>query len=124
MEINVTLFLQVIQFACAYYFLYRFLFTPACKILDEEEQFKNQLYQNLEQQQQIKDALLQDYHVKNHAFKTKLIDTIPAQATALAHQKSTFGSTLYSAEIVELSQVEIEKTQDFLVDHLSKVIKK
>lgn len=124
MEVNVTLILQAVQFACAYYFLYKFLFAPASKILDENEQFKNKLYTTLEQEQQIKDALLQDYHVKNNAFKGMLIQTIPEQATELVHQKSMIGSTLYCFEKIHLSEQDIKKTESYLVEHLSRVIKK
>lgn len=124
MDVNVTLFLQAMQFACAYYFLYNFLFAPACKILDENEQFKKKLYKNLEQEQQIKDALLQDYHIKNNAFKHILIQTIPEQATQSIYQKSMVGSTLYCVEKSQLSEQDIKKTEIYLIDHLSQVIKK
>lgn len=124
MEINVTLVLQAMLFACSYCFLYRFLFAPACKILDENEQFKHELYNNLEQEQQIKDALLQDYQVKNNAFKGMLIQAIPALSTSSIHQKSMIGSTLYCVEASTLSDEDRIKTESFLVDHLSQVIKK
>jgi F0F1-type ATP synthase membrane subunit b/b' len=124
MEINVTLLLQAMLFACSYCFLYRFLFVPACKILDENEELKNELYKKLEQEQQIKDALLQDYHVKNNAFKGMLIQAIPELSTRSTHQKTMFGSTLYCVENVTLSEQDREKTETFLVDHLSQVVKK
>src|SRR3989338_9298507 len=120
MEINVTLVFQVIQFSCAYYFLYKFLFTPACKILDENEQFKNELYKNLEQEQHVKDVLLEDYRVKNSAFKTMLIQTIPLEATQFTHQKSMFGSTSYCVEEVQFSEQDKKEIEAFLVDHLSR----
>lgn len=124
MDINVTLILQAMQFACAYCFLYKFLFAPAYKILQDDELFKNELYKNLEQEQQVKDALLQDYHVKSSAFKSELIQVIPAQATESAYQESMFGSTLYCVEKIQLSEQDREKTESFLVDRLSQVIKK
>ena len=124
MEINVTIVLQVLQFGCVYYFLYRFLFAPASKMLDENEAFKNKLYKDLEHEQQIKDSLQQDYHAKNSAFKKKLVQDIPEQATQLVHEKSMFGSTLYLVENNELSPQDREKTEAFLVDRLSQVIKK
>ena len=124
MEVNVTLILQVIQFAIAYLFLYRFLFAPACKILDEEESVENRLHKKIEKEQQVKDALLQDYHEKNSRFKSTLMQTIPTQATESAYQKSMFGSTLYSIEENKLSDQDRKQTESFLVDHLSQVIKK
>lgn len=124
MEVNVTLILQALQFACAYYFLYRYLFVPSCKILDEDEQLKNELYKKLEHEQQIKDALLHDYHVKNSAFKGVLLQEIPAESTQSSHQESMFGSTLYHVEAQQLSQLDRNETELFLVERLSQVIKK
>ena len=124
MEINITLILQAMQFGCVYYFLYTFLFAPAYKILDEDEQIKKDLYKNLEHEQQVKDALLRDYHVKSDAFKTALLQDIPEQATQSVHQESMFNSVLDNVEKNQLSQQDREQTQLFLVDSLSKVIKK
>ena len=124
MEPNVTLILQAMQFACAYYFLYTFLFTPASKILDENEQLKNELYKNLEQEQHVKDVLLEDYRVKNSAFKSALMQTIPVEATQSSHQKSMFGSTSYCVEEVQFSEQDKKITESYLVDHLSRVVKK
>lgn len=124
MEVNVTLVLQIILFMCAYYFLYNFLFVPAYKILDENEQFKNKLYHNLEQEQQVKDALLQAYYVKNSAFKGMLISAIPEQSTQPVHQKTTLSSISYCFEEMHFSEEDRKKTESFLVDHLSQVIKK
>ena len=122
MEVNVTIILQVMQFAIAYLFLYRFLFAPACKILDEEELVENQLHKKVEKEQQVKDALLQSYHEKNSHFKSELMQTIPVQSTESVHQKSMFGSTLYSIEKNQLSDQDRKKTESFLVDHLSQVV--
>lgn len=124
MEINVTIFLQAIQFFCVYYFLYRFLFVPASKILDEQEQFKQDLYKNLENQQHIKDALLREYHVKNDACKTQLLQTLPEQATESVHQPSMFHSVLEMHEKKQLSQQDRQEIQLYLVDNLSRIIKK
>ena len=124
MEVNVTLVLQALQFACVYYFLYKYVFAPSCKILDENEQLKNKLYKNLEHEQHIKDALLHDYNVKNTAFKQELIQDIPESATQSSYQESMFGSTLYCIEENHLSQHDKEKTELFLVDRLSQVVKK
>lgn len=124
MEINITLILQALQFACAYCFLYKFVFTPACIILDENDKFENELYQNLEKAQQVKDALLQDYHVKNNACKSVLLDAIPELTIDTVCKKSMVNSASYKVEQITLSQEEIKKTEAFLVDHLSQVIKK
>ncbi len=124
MEINVTIVLQALQFVCVYYFLYKFLFIPACKILDEDEQIKNKLYKNLEHEQKIKDALTQDHQEKSCVLRHKLMQNIPHQAVQLVHEKSIFGSTLYSVEKNQLSEKDREKLESFLVDRLSQVIKK
>jgi hypothetical protein len=124
MEINVTIFLQAMQFVCVYYFLYKFLFVPASKILDEQEQFKHNLYKNLETQQQVKDVLLRDYHIKNDACKTSLLQTLPEQATESVHQPSMFNSVLDMHEKNQLSPQDRQNIQLFLVDSLSRIIKK
>ncbi len=124
MEINVTIVLQALQFFCVYYFLYTYLFIPASKILDENEQIKNELYKNIEYEQQIKNALQQDYNVKNSLCKSMLIENIPEQAIQTVHQKSMFDSTLYCVEKNQLSKEDKDKTEAFLIDRLSQVIKK
>ncbi|MDP3788720.1 MAG: hypothetical protein Q8Q60_05400 [Candidatus Chromulinivorax sp.] len=124
MEINITLILQAMLFACSYCFLYKFLFAPSCKILQDEEQVKHELYMQLEKEQQVKDALLQDYYVKNHAFKSILLQSIPELSTESVHQKSTFGSTSYCVEDSTLTEQDRKQTESFLVERLSQVIKK
>ncbi len=124
MEINVTLILQAFLFACSYCFLYKFLFAPSCKILHDEERVKHELYTQLEKEQQLKDALLQDYHAKNNACKGMLIQSIPELSTKSVHQKSTFGSTSYCIEDSALTEQDRKQTESFLVERLSQVIKK
>ncbi|MBV8660667.1 MAG: hypothetical protein JO129_00800 [Candidatus Dependentiae bacterium] len=124
MEVNITLVLIMIQFACVYCFLYKFLFAPASRILDENDQLKKKLYKNIEQEQQAKDILIQEYQTKSNAFKDELIKNIPEQATESSYQKSTFNATLDIIEKVQLSEQDKEKIESFLVDHLSQVIKK
>ena len=124
MEINITLVLQVMQFMCVYYFLYTFLFVPACKILDEQAEYKNNLYKNLECQQQVKDELLQDAHVKKDAFKAVLLQEVSDNAVRSVRQVSTFGLVLNNVEKTQLSEENKQEAQAFLVDQLSRIIKK
>jgi hypothetical protein len=122
MEINITLVLQALQFLCVYYFLYKFLFVPACRILDEQEHVKQNLYKNLEMAQQVKDALLSDYYVKNDAFKTKLLQDIPEQRSELMHESSV--SRVVSDHVKkELLPQDRQDIQLFLVQRLSRIIK-
>ena len=124
MNINITIIFQVLQFFCAYYFLYRFLFIPAFQILHEQQQVKDELYKKLEHEQQIKDAFLQDYRVKNSAFKDELVYNIPVQDIDSVYQKSTFHEILQHDMNDPLSETQFQEIETFLVDHLSKVIKK
>jgi F0F1-type ATP synthase membrane subunit b/b' len=123
MEVNVTLLLQVIQFLCVYYALYKLLFIPAYQILDEQEQVKKTLYKELEVAQQIKDALLQDFHIKTDVFKATLLQEIPEQASQSGYQKSTIHRVVGHSQPEQILQEDIEKTETFLVDHLSRIIK-
>ncbi len=123
MEVNITLVLQVIQFLCVYYALYRLLFIPAYQILDEQEQVKKTLYKELEVAQQVKDALLQDFHIKTDAFKATLLQEIPEQASQSVYQKSTIHGVVVHSQPEQILQEDIEKTETFLVDHLSRIIK-
>ena len=124
MEINITLVLQIVQFMSVYYFLYTFLFVPACKILDEQAEYKNNLYKDLECQQQVKDALLQDALVKKDAFKAYLLQEISDNAVRSAPQVSTFGLVLKGIEKNQVSEVSKKEAQAFLVEQLSRIIKK
>lgn len=123
MEVNITLVLQVIQFLCVYYALYRLLFIPAYQILDEQEQVKKTLYKELEIAQQVKDALLQDFHIKTDVFKATLLQEIPEQASQSGYQKSTIHRVVGHSQPEQILQEDIEKTETFLVDHLSRIIK-
>ncbi len=124
MDINVTIFVQALQFGCVYYFLYKFLFIPACKILQEQEDFKHALYKNLEHDQQIKDTLLQDYKIKNNLFKDALLQQIPAQATEVADQSIKSDVMRYEVEHVGMSEEQIQQSEQFLVDYVSRIVKK
>ena len=124
MEINVTLFLQALQFACVYYFLYVNLFIPAYTILDENERLKHELYKNLEREQHIKDALLRDYNTKNSNFKRILLQEIPEQATESSCSEGLSFTSIYDGQAQQLSEQDKEEIECFLVDRLSQVIKK
>lgn len=124
MEVNITLLLQMMQFGCAYYFLYRFVFIPAYQKLDEDDLSKRLLYKNLEQEQQVKDILLQDFQFKNKLFKEMLLQNIPEKATQSIYQKSTFNIPLHIVDQVEFLQQDTIVIEDFLIDHLSRVVKK
>ncbi|MBP6870062.1 hypothetical protein KBC04_04220 [Candidatus Babeliales bacterium] len=124
MELNITLVLQILQFFCAYYFLYRFVFAPASKILEENEQSKDLLYRDLEKEQSVKDALLKKFHEKNIMFKDLLLQAIPEKATQSIYYASKFSCASYSVESVEFVEKDKQKTEDFLIEHLSQVVKK
>lgn len=123
MEINITLILQMMQFGFAYYFLYKFVFTPAYKLLDEKEEFKNSLYKNLEKEQQNKEDLLKKFYTKNNDFKAILIEAVPKKAGESLYQKTTCSITEYTVNTVDFSEQDRKKTEDFLINHLSQVIK-
>jgi len=123
MDINITIFLQAAQFAIAYFFLYKFLFAPAYEILDKQELFEKKLYKKLEQQQIVKKTLESDYNERQQELKKSLIDIIPTSAVESSRQKLDIGSTLYDVKKVEMLDDTRKKTEDFLVDNLSQVIK-
>jgi len=64
MELNITLVLQAVQFACSYFFLYRFVFAPASKILDANDQAEKKLQADFEHDKQLKLDLLKQCHEK------------------------------------------------------------
>ena len=123
MDINITLFLQAAQFAIAYFFLSKYLFAPAYKILDEQELFERNLYKNLEQEQLAKKTLEVTYKQRQKTLKDSLIDTIPVSGIESSRQKLDIGSTLYDVDAIEKLVVDRKKTEDFLIDNLSQVIK-
>lgn len=123
MDINIMLFLQVGQFGIAYFFLYRFLFAPAYKILCEQELFEKKLYKDLEQEQEVKVSLQKTYRQRQLALKESLMNMVPADAVHNQFEKLQTESTLYHVDEIEISKKIIEKTEDFLVENLSRVIK-
>jgi len=123
MDINITLFLQAAQFAIAYLFLSKFLFAPAYKILDEQELFEKNLYKNLEQEQLAKKSLEATYKERQKILKDSLINIIPVSVVESSRQKLDIGSTLYQVDAIEELVVDRKKTEDFLIDNLSQVIK-
>jgi len=122
-SINITLLLQAVQFAIAYFFLYKFLFAPAYKILHEQELFEKELYKNLKQEHQIKDSMQQMYYQRQIALKESLMNMVPSDAVQSGFQKLDTSSTLYDVDKIKISQVQIDMTEKFLVDSLSQVIK-
>lgn len=123
MEINITLIFQAVQFLLVYFFLYRCLFRPACAILHEQVQEKDELYNHLKNYQQIKDALAKDYQIKHDAFQAQLIQEIPEQATMSVHQHPMVDATLVRFSHHVVSTQEQHELEIFLVDYLAKVIK-
>ena len=117
------LFFQIVQFGIAYFFLYKFLFAPAYKILHEQELFEKKLHKDLEQEQSLKKSLQNTYHQRQLVLKESLIDMVPVDAVRKSYQKIEAGSTLYHVDKIEISKSLIEKTEIFLVENLSQVIK-
>lgn len=125
MDVNMTLVLQAMQFGCVYYCLYNFVFAPAYKIIDEKDEFARSLRKKLEQEMQTKDILLAEYNIKNAEFKSSLMQTIPQEDLQDASVvKTSHSSTLYSIEPVCVSDEDKKKAESFLVNYLSKVVKK
>ncbi len=124
MEVNVTLVLQTLQFLCVYSFLYRCLFIPACKLLDERERFEHYLQADLKEHKQEQQVLQQEYRAWSQQAKDELIQQIPEQATKSEYKKSDLGSTLYELQKVEFLEQDLQKTEEFLVDHFSRIVKK
>jgi hypothetical protein len=123
MDINIMLFLQVGQFGIAYFFLYRFLFAPAYKILCEQELFEKKLYNDLEQEQEIKISLQKTYRQRQLALKESLMNMVPVDAVRNQFQKIKGESTLYNVDEIEISKKVVKTTEDFLVENLSRVLK-
>lgn len=123
MEVNITLILQAVHFGCAYYFLRTFLFTPSLAIIEKNEHVKKTLYKNLEQEQHTKDFVLQEYYVKNRAYKKLLLQAISDEATQPFYQKSTCALMSYAVENIEISVQEQKAIEAFLVHNLSQVVK-
>ena len=123
MDINITIFFQAAQFIIAYVFLYKFLFAPAYEILYKQELIEADLYKQIEQEHHVKNSLQKTYHQRQLALKVSLIDMIPADAVQSGCRKLETGSTLYHVEKIELSQAKVEKTENFIIDNLSQVLK-
>lgn len=123
MDINIMLFLQIGQFGIAYFFLYRYLFAPAYKILNEQELFEKKLYKDLEQEQGIKISLQKTYRQRRFALKESLMHMVPEDAVQSHLQKVEGQSVLYHVEEIEISKKKIEETKLFLVENLSQVRK-
>ena len=123
MDINITIFFQAAQFVIAYFFLYKFLFAPAYKVLHEQEIIEEDLYKKIEQEHLIKSSLQKTYHQRQLALKASLIDMIPSDAVQSGSQKLETDSTLYHVDKIQISQAEIEKTEHFVIDNLSQVLK-
>lgn len=123
MDINIMIFLQAMQFGIAYFFLYRYIFVPAYKILDEQKMFEQKLYYDLEQEQSAKDSLQKTYRQRQLACKESLMNMIPINAEPYEIQKIDNNSTLYHVDKIELSKKNIELAENFLVENLSQVRK-
>ena len=123
MDINIMIFLQAMQFGIAYFFLYRFIFVPAYKILDEQKMVEEKLYYDLEREQSTKDSLQKMYRQRQLACKESLMNMIPIDAQQYQPQKKDTGSTLYHVDSIELSKKIIKETENFLVENLSQVRK-
>ena len=123
MDINITIFFQAIQFGIAYFFLYKYLFAPAYKVLYEQELFEKKLYENLEQEKEIQRSLCQNFNERQVALRSSLMKMVPIHSISYHHEKINSNSMLYQIDKVKVSSEQIEKTEHFLIDNLSQVIK-
>ncbi|AXK60582.1 hypothetical protein [Candidatus Chromulinivorax destructor] len=123
MDINIMLFFQIGQFGIAYFFLYRYLFAPAYKILDEQELFEKKLYKDLEQEQGVKVSLEKTYRQRQLMMKESLMNMVPADAVETHLHKLKGQSILYHVDHIEISKNNREQTETFLVENLSQVRK-
>jgi|GEM_PF-1356905 len=123
MDINITVLIQALQFGIAYYFLYHFLFTPACKVLDEDAEIEKKLHESLNLEHGIKNDLQCKYKEKSLALKHALIKEIPSVSIEAGSKKNEKTSTLYSVENVEVLEKKLEDVEQFLINNLSQVVK-
>jgi len=124
MDINITLVLQGAQFFCVYFILYRFIFAPALSILNHDESIKDLLLKKIEGEEKIKNTALECYTIKHDEHKSQLIQAIPQASTQIIQKTSMKNIASYAIEIIELSKQDKYKIQSFIIDNVSRVIKK
>lgn len=123
MEVNITVILEMMQFFCAYYFLYTFVFAPGYAILLQDKFIKDKLSKEVEDDRLIKDTLLHEYQLENKTLKNLLITTIPIESYQDQYKQVQIDKSLYEVEKIIIAKKDIENTKAFLIDRLSQVSK-
>jgi len=124
MDINITVFFQAIQFFIAFFFIYIFLFIPACKALEEQEIYENTLQTNVQTEANHKLALLNDLHEQKLELKMLLMQAVPCSLSVDVFQCMQAKELICNVDAMNLTIEKASEVHSFLIENLSKVCKK
>ncbi len=121
MEVNLTIFVQALQFFCSYFFLYRYFFTPVYKAIIAKETLALKLLEELEIAKNKEQILLSSLQQDNKKQQKKLFEQLEQLDVSI--ENKVFYQDVQSDPVDVVEQKDILYIESLLVDRLSKVVK-
>ena len=120
MQINITLVIQMVQFLIAYWFLHRYIFAPAYKIITKEDLAIEKLEGEISvlQHSMIEQEVQNQKRVEEDT--EKLQSTVSEDASYKKKPVDLSDVDLYDG-ICDLQDEQVEKGKQFLKEHVVKI---
>lgn len=116
---NITLFLQLVHFAVAYYVLRRFIFGPALQIIVKQDNYKQSIQTKIEITRNAQQDNLKLKQSRWNFMKTSLTSLIPQISGLCFLPKKS--DTSVPVQTLKLSDQEKQKIIQTLCDELSDI---
>ena len=122
MQINITLFIQMVQFLTAYWFLHRYIFVPAYKIVYKEDH----AIKSLEEEIVVLQSSMNDRELENKkewsSIQNKLLSSV-SQQEKNNKQIVQLDNLDFEAPVCELQDQQVEEGIRFLEKRVIQVNK-
>jgi hypothetical protein len=122
MEINITLFIQMVQFFIAYWFLRRYIFVPAYAIIHREDRAAQKLEGKISMLQSSMNEQRDQNQKDWGKIQKKLLSTVSKEVKEPQKQVDLDDLDLYNTAC-ELRDDAVEEGTQFLREHIVKVDK-
>lgn len=120
MEINITLFIQMVQFFIAYQFLHRYIFAPAYEIIHKEDKATQKLEGKISTLQHSMEDQRKENRKDWEKVQKKLLSNVSTEEFGSQKPVDLENLNLYSTKC-ELRNDAVKEGTEFLQEHVVKV---
>ncbi|MBD3273380.1 hypothetical protein GF385_03475 [Candidatus Dependentiae bacterium] len=117
MQLNITFFLQIFNFAITYWFLNKFMFKPVIKFIKDKQKKENNIKQSIEKKEQLLLKLEREKEKELQSFKFEMNDKYTVEPAKEAKVSSIIVAEVDNQEAKKLT----EEAKEILVERVPNV---